>query len=43
MNHQCSGSVTFWYGSGSVDPYPCLTDQAPDTGLLVSDLQDATN
>ncbi len=23
---QCSGSVTFWYGSGSGDPYLWLTD-----------------
>ncbi len=23
---QCSGSVIFWYGSGSSDPYLCLTD-----------------
>jgi hypothetical protein len=21
FHHQCSGSVTFWYGSGSADPY----------------------
>jgi len=34
-----SGSVTFWYGSGSVDPYLGLTD--PDPALFVSDLQDA--
>jgi hypothetical protein len=25
---QCSGSVTFWYGYGSVDPYLLLTDPA---------------
>jgi hypothetical protein len=23
---QCGGSVTFWYESGSADPYHCLTD-----------------
>ncbi len=23
---QCCGSMTFWYGSGSSDPYLCLTD-----------------
>ena len=23
--NQCSGSVTFWYGSGSVDPYLRIT------------------
>jgi hypothetical protein len=31
---QCSGSVTFWYGSecgcGSLDPYLCLTDPDAD-------------
>jgi len=29
----CSGSVTFWYGSGSADPYHGLTDpdHAPDS------------
>jgi hypothetical protein len=26
---QCSGSVTFWYGSGSRDPYIWLTDSDP--------------
>ncbi len=43
--HQCSGSMTYWYGSGcgcgSSDPYLCLTDPAPDSALFVSDLQDA--
>ncbi len=41
---QCSGSVTFWYGSGSGDPYLWLTDldsdPAPDPDFFVSDLQD---
>ncbi len=32
---QYSGPVTFWYGSGSEDPYRWLTDPA----LFVSDLQ----
>jgi hypothetical protein len=34
--NQCSGSVTFWYGSGSVNPYHGLTD--PEPFLFVSDL-----
>ncbi len=42
---QCSGSVTFWYGSGcgsgSLDPCLRLTDPASDPALFVSDLQDA--
>jgi hypothetical protein len=37
--NQCSGSVTFWYGSGSSDQYLRLTD--PDPALFVSGLQDA--
>jgi hypothetical protein len=37
-NKQCSGSVTFWYGSGSADPYLSPTD--PDLALFVNDLQD---
>jgi hypothetical protein len=36
---QCSGSVTFWYGSGSADPYHGLTN--PDPALFVSVLQEA--
>jgi hypothetical protein len=36
--------MTFWYGSGSADPYRYiwLTDltPAPDPGIFVSDLQD---
>jgi hypothetical protein len=42
---QCSGSVTFWYGSGSSNPYFWLMhpddDPDPDPALFVSDLQDA--
>ncbi len=46
---QCSGSVTFWYGSGyrSADPYHGLTDPDsapypdPDPARVLSDLQDA--
>jgi hypothetical protein len=42
---QCSGSLRFWYGSRSSDPYLCLTDPdadpAPDPALFASDLQDA--
>jgi hypothetical protein len=34
----CYGSVIFWYGSGSVDPYLRLTD--PDPVIFVSALQD---
>jgi len=30
---QCSGSVTFWYGSGSEDPYSWLTDPDADPGI----------
>ncbi len=36
-SRQCSGSVTFWYGSGSADPYFWLAD--PDPAFFVSDLQ----
>jgi hypothetical protein len=36
---QCCGSVKFQYGSGSADPYHCLTD--PDPPLFVSGSQDA--
>ncbi len=32
---QCCGYVTFWYGSGSADPYIWLTDPA----IFISDLQ----
>jgi hypothetical protein len=38
--------VTFWYGSGSGDPYICLADPDPtpnpaqDPAIFVSDLQD---
>jgi hypothetical protein len=35
---QCSGSVTFWYGSGSLDAY---RTPAPVLALFVSDFQDA--
>jgi hypothetical protein len=40
--NQCCGSVTFWYGFGSADPYHWLTDpdSAPDNVIFVSDLQD---
>ncbi len=36
---QCCGSVTFWYESGSVDPYLRLTDSVPDPAISVTDLQ----
>ncbi len=35
---QCSGSVPFWYGSESADPYQKRT---PNPALIVSDLQEA--
>jgi len=42
---QCSGSVTYWYESGSSEPYLWLTDPnpapAPDPPFIASDLQDA--
>jgi hypothetical protein len=41
---QCSGSVTFWYGFGSADPYHLFTnpglDPDPDPALYFSDFQD---
>jgi hypothetical protein len=41
-SNQCCGSVTFWYGFGSPDPYLWLTDPdpTPDPDIFVSDLQD---
>ncbi len=30
--YQCCGAVTFWYGSGSSDPYLGLTDPDADPG-----------
>jgi hypothetical protein len=33
----CSGSVTFWYGSGSADEYRWFTD--PDPSLFFGDIQ----
>ncbi len=36
---KCSGSVTFWYGSRSADPYNRITD--PDPDLFFSGCQDA--
>jgi hypothetical protein len=38
---QCCGSLTFWYGSGSADPYHLLMNQAPNPALFVSGFQDA--
>jgi hypothetical protein len=37
--NQCSGSMTFWYGSGSADPCLCQMDPAP--AIFVIDLQAA--
>ena len=37
--HQCCGSVTFSYGSGSANP--CLWPMDPDPAIFVLDLQDA--
>ncbi len=36
---QCCGSMTFWCGSGSADPWLWLMD--PDPAIFVIDLQDA--
>ncbi len=40
---QCCGSMKFWYGSGSADPYPWQMDPDadPDPAIFVSDLQEA--
>ncbi len=38
---QSCGSMKFWYGSGSADPYLWLMD--PDPAIFVSDLQDVNN
>ncbi len=40
-NKQCCGSMTFWYGSGSVDQ--CLWQMDPDPAIFAIDLQDANN
>jgi hypothetical protein len=32
------GSLAFWYGPGTADPYLCLTD--PDPALFVNDPKD---
>ncbi len=39
---QCCGSMKFWYGFGSADPYIWLIDPDvdPDPAIFVSDLQD---
>ena len=37
---QCSGSMTFWCGSGSGSADPCLCLMDPDPAIFVSDLQD---
>jgi hypothetical protein len=39
---QCSGSMTFWCGSGSGSADPCLWLMDPDPTIFVIDLQDAT-
>jgi hypothetical protein len=36
---QCSGSLTFWYGFGSFDPYTQLPD--PDPALFGGGFQEA--
>ncbi len=38
---QCSGSMTFWGGSGSGSADPCLWLMDPDPAIVI-DLQDAT-
>jgi hypothetical protein len=46
FSFQCCGSMKFWYGSGSVDPYIRLMDPDsdpdadPDPAIFVSNLQD---
>ncbi len=40
-NYQCSGSMTFWCGSGSGTADPCLWLMDPDPAIFVIDLQDA--
>jgi hypothetical protein len=41
--YPCSGSVTFWYRSVSLDPFTWFTDTdpAPDPALFVCGFQDA--
>ncbi len=39
-SRQCSGSVTFWYGTGSWDPYLLPKNPDADPALSVSDQQD---
>jgi hypothetical protein len=39
---QCSGSMTFWCGSGSGSADPCLCLMDPDPAIFVIDLQDAS-
>jgi hypothetical protein len=38
---QCSGSMTFWCGSGSADLCLWIMDPDPDPAIFVIDLQDA--
>ncbi len=40
---QCSGSMTFWGGSGSGSSDPCFWLMDPDPAIFVIDLQDASN
>jgi hypothetical protein len=48
--NQCCGSIKFWCGPGSADPYLCLMDPDsdadpdvdPDSAIFVSDLQKST-
>jgi hypothetical protein len=39
---ECSGSMTFWCGSGSGDPCLCQMDPDPGPAIFVIDLQDAS-
>jgi len=39
--NQCSGSLRFWYGSGSSDPYLRLTDADADPYQNLQGLKDA--
>ncbi len=40
--HQCSGSMTFWGGSGSGSSDPCFWLMDPDPAIFVRDLQDSS-
>jgi hypothetical protein len=39
---QCCGSMKFWWGSESTDPYLGLMDLDPDPVIFISDLSEWT-